>query len=165
MRKPRLSATVVSCAAGILFLVAVLSINLSCTDVVVHLINARTGSPIPAKRIRMWSRTPARGWTGYLEQATDSNGVAIFHLKDPSPDGIVVHTAMGGYWEECLPNDRLGFDVSDIVRSGVAREGACPPNLRRIDDKYSPKPGDLYIFVSHLTLWERITHCGEWGCR
>jgi hypothetical protein len=142
-----------------------LSTLLSASDIMVHLINARTGKPIADKPVRMWFQNPPSRQGGYLEERTGTNGVAVFHLKDPLPSSITVHLGMGGYWEECPPNNRAGFDVKEILQSGVAREGACPPHLQKIDQKFTAKPGELYLFASHLTVLERMTDCNELGCR
>jgi hypothetical protein len=71
---------------------------------------------------------------------------------------------MGGYWEQCIPNDRLGYDTREVLSSGVSKMGAClfSPNL---DRKFHPKAGDLYLFAEHLSFWEHLIHCGKWGCK
>ncbi len=153
-------------------LAAVLALCVSATassaaDVVVHLVNARTGRPIAHKPIRMWllDGPPYRGRPGYLEQKTGSDGTAVFQLSEPLPARVDVRTGMGGYWEECPPNPFSSFDLRVVLTGGISEEGPCPPSLPRIDRRFVPKPGELYLFVSHLSLRERITHCGEWGCK
>jgi hypothetical protein len=137
-------------------------------DIVVRLINARKGVPLPRKPVRLWSMSPPGPWgrwDGYLEAITGPEGAATFHVKNPLPESLIIHTGMGGYWEECLPNDRAGFDVREILVAGISKEGHCPPNVARIDQKFEAKPGEVYVFVSHLSLWERIRYCNKWGCR
>src|SRR5439155_13811034 len=134
-------------------------------EIVVHLIDARTGAPIPRKPVRVWSLNPPRQWDGYLEEKTGPNGTAVFQLRSPLPESVIIGTGMGGYWEECRPNDRAGFEVSEILTSGGSKMGACLFNIPNIDRKYQARPGEVYFFVVHLSFWEHLIHCGKWGCR
>ncbi len=129
----------------------------------VHLINARTGEPIPRKPIQVWIADHARGLSNRsLHGQTATDGVAVFHIADPFPSGLYIHTGMGGYWEEC---GRPNYDPKLIMNSGISRMDPCLLNIPNLDRQFHPKPGDVYLYVVHLNLWERIRHCGEWGCQ
>ena len=132
------------------------------TEFVVHLIDARKGAPIAGKPVRVSFVNAAR--PGYLQQKTGDDGTAVFRLSDPVPKYVLLHLGIGGYWEECTPNDKA-YSVSDILSSGVSKMGACLFNIPNIDRKYQARPGEVYFFVVHLSFWEHLVHCGKWGCR
>ena len=53
----------------------------------VHMIDARSGLPIANNPVRLWTRDAAeeRKDPGYVQEMTNSNGVATFHVNDPIP--------------------------------------------------------------------------------
>ena len=70
----------------------------------VHMIDARSGLPVANKPVRLWTRDAAEGRNdpGYIQELTDSNGVATFHVVDPVPSYLFIHIGMGAPWEECF---------------------------------------------------------------
>ncbi len=131
----------------------------------VHMIDAKAEMPIAGKPVRVWVfDASGQKRPGYLEEKTDKDGVAQFHFSDPLPSRLIIHNGMGGYWEECSPNNRTSYNLSEILETGFAEEGFCG-NLPNIASKFHPNPGDLYIFPIHYSLWQRLNHCGEFGCR
>lgn len=132
--------------------------------ITVHMINARTGKPIPHKPVRMWlidGGPPYRLRSSrYSERTTSDDGTAVFDFRDPQlsgpvPYGVLIHSGMGGYWEDCTPNDRANFELGQVLSSGVSREGDCA-KLPKIDNQFHAKPGEVYLFAVHLTLWEKL---------
>jgi hypothetical protein len=98
-----------------------------------------------------------------IEKSTDADGVAIFRLSLPLPPVVDISGAMRGYWHPCIPPN--GYNVEEVLSRGVSAIGNCIGNIAGIEQRYHPKPGQVYCFAVHLTLWERLKHCGEWGCR
>ena len=142
---------------------AVMLLNLPCPSglradsvVRVHMIDARTGKHIPKKPVRMWVIDAPDQWRpGYLEEKTDSNGVAVFHISGTTPSLFRIRIGMGGWWEECSPNDRAGYSAEEILVSGMSKEGFCG-KLPNIAEQFHPTPGDIYIFAVHDTFGERL---------
>jgi hypothetical protein len=134
-------------------------------EVRVHLIDARTGRPIPKKPVRIWIMdAPNRPFRpDYLEEKTDSTGVATFDVSDPLPEYVAIHIGMGGYWEECSSRGQTSlYAVREILDSGISRKGGCsPPGLPKKDLTLLPKPGEVYLIAAHLNLWEWIRYCGR----
>jgi len=132
----------------------------SAVPITVHLINAKIGKPIAHKPVEVWSLTgPGRQWS--LRKETDASGVAVFRLTPPLPP-LGISGAMGGYWHACIP--ARGYDLAEILNSGASAIGNCIGNIPNIEQRYHPRPGEVYCFAVHLTLLEHLTHCGEWGC-
>lgn len=123
----------------------------------VHMIDARTGQPIASEPVRLWTTYVAeyRDHPGYVQQMTDSNGVATFHVPDPQPAYLYVHTGMRGAWQECSSNNRTGYVAKDVLQSGVSSEGFCA-KLPDISAKFHPAAGDVYIFVQHNGFFQRL---------
>lgn len=128
----------------------------------VHMIDARTGAPIANSPVRLWPRDVAqqRNDPGYVQETTDSNGVATFHLADPVPSYLYIHIGMGAPWEECFPDSQNGFATQEIEESGVSRESACW-KLPNIAGKFQPAAENVYIFAVHDTLIERLKALGH----
>lgn len=136
----------------------------------VHLINAKTGKPIPRKSVDVVrvdhpqpvvpgtiSARPFR-W----EEKTDGDGIASFHLPGPSR-GFGMNIGMGGggnYWLQC---NNPGFWAQDILDRGVVPPVQCPPWTHVPSRHFRAKPGDVYIFVVHITFWQHLRHCGVPG--
>jgi hypothetical protein len=141
----------------------ILTSTLAQADVTirVHMIDARTGKPILRKPVRMRVLdAPTQFRPGYLQEKTDSNGVATFMVSDPIPEYLWVHIGMGGYWEECSPSD--DYKAKTILDSGLAIKGTCSvPGLPKASLTFEPKPGEVYLFAVHLNLWEWIRYCGR----
>jgi hypothetical protein len=118
--------------------------------ILVHMIDARSALPIANKPVRLWTRSAAdeRNDPGYVQEMTDSNGVATFHLEDPIPSYLYIHIGMGAVWEECFPDAQNGFGTQEILGSGVSKESGCSkrPDMAK---KFHPTPGDVYIFAMH----------------
>jgi hypothetical protein len=121
------------------------------------MIDARSGMPIADKPVRLWTTDVAeyRDHPGYVQAMTDSNGVATFHVPDPKPTYLYVHTGMGGAWEECSSNNRTGYIAKDVLESGISKEGFCG-KLPDISDKFHPSAGDVYIFIEHESFFQRL---------
>lgn len=128
----------------------------------VHMIDARSGSPIANQPVRLWTRDAAeqRNDPGYVQAMTDSNGVATFHLMDPIPSYLYLHVGMGSRWEECFSEVQSGFVTNNILATGVSDESPCW-KLPNIADKFHPTPGDVYIFAVHDSLIERLKALGH----
>jgi hypothetical protein len=126
------------------------------------MIDARSGLPIANNPARLWTQGTAeqRNDPGYVQETTDSNGVATFHLKDPIATYLYIHTGMSAWWDECFPDARSGFPTQEIVESGVSKESACG-NLPNIAGKFHPTPGDVYIFAVHNRLIGRVKALGH----
>jgi len=123
----------------------------------VHMIDARSGVPVANEPVRLWTLDVAeyRNHPGYVEQNTDSSGVASFHLTGPTPAYLYIHIGMNTAWDECSANSRSGYIGSEVLASGISAEGLCG-KLPNIAGKFHPSPGDVYIFVVHDTFSERL---------
>jgi hypothetical protein len=128
----------------------------------VHMIDARSGSPIANRPVRAWTHDTAqqRNDPGFVQELTDSNGVATFHVKEPIPSYLYIHIGMGSPWDECFPYARNGFVTQEILESGVSKESACW-NLPNIEQKYHPSAGDVYIFAVRNTFIESLKALGH----
>jgi len=128
----------------------------------VHMIDARSGLPIANNPVRLWTHDGAQQskGPGFVQQPTDSKGVATFHVTDPLPSYLYIHIGMGAPWDECFPDARTGFVTQEVLESGVSKESACwkRPN---IGQKFRPSPGDVYIFAVHNTFIERVKALGH----
>jgi hypothetical protein len=131
----------------------------------VHMIDARTGKPIPKKPVHMWVLdAPNQFRPGHLEEKTDSSGVANFTVSDPLPEYLEIRVGMGGYWEECSSPRQREYTAKEVLDSGISIKGTCsPPGLPKADLTFEPKPGEVYLFAAHLNLWEWIRYCGRRG--
>ena len=123
----------------------------------VHMIDARSGQPLANNPVRLWTTGVAayRTHSGYVQQMTDSNGVATFHVADPQPTYLYIHAGMDNSWEECSSNSRTGYVAKDVLESGISKEGFCG-KLPDISGKFQPGAGDVYIFVEHNTFLHRV---------
>jgi hypothetical protein len=140
----------------------------------VHFINGKTGKPVPHKPIQVWDTRPqspvmpgtVSARPSSWREKTDSDGVATFHLPGPPDYMVTIHLGMGGYWEECSRPPYAGptFRMWEVVAHGVVNNRSCPPWAQKSEYHFKAVPGDVYFFAMHLTLWERIKHCDEWGC-
>jgi len=128
----------------------------------VHMIDARSGSPIANSPVRLWTNYAAvqRNDPGYVRQLTDSNGVATFHVQEPVPTYLYIHIGMGAPWEECFPDARSGFVTQQILDTGLSKESACW-KLPDVGQKFHPSAGDVYIFAVHDTPIERVKALGH----
>jgi len=128
----------------------------------VHMIDARSGLPIANNPVRLWTHDAAqqRKDPGFVQEPTDSKGVATFHVTDPIPSYLYIHIGMGTPWDECFPDARSGFVTQEILESGVSKESACW-KLPNIGQKFQPSPGDVYIFAVHDTFIERVKALGH----
>lgn len=128
----------------------------------VHMIDARSGLPIANSPVRLWTHGAAQkpNDPGYVQELTDSNGVATFHVADPVPSYLYIHIGMGAPWEECFPDAQNGFATQQILDSGLSKESACW-KLPDIASKFHPAPGDVFIFAVHNTLIERLKALGH----
>lgn len=128
----------------------------------VHMIDARSALPIANKPVRLWTRDAAeeRNDPGYVQEMTDSNGVATFHLEDPIPSYLYIHIGMGAVWEECFPDAQNGFVTQQILESGVSKESACR-KLPNVAKKFHPTPKDVYIFAVHDMFIEPLKALGR----
>jgi hypothetical protein len=128
----------------------------------VHMIDARSGLPIASKPVRLWTHDTAqqRNNPGYVEEMTDANGVATFHLKDPISSYLYIHIGMAAPWDECFPDAQNGFVTQEVLESGISKESACW-KLPNIAQKFHPTPGDVYIFAVRNTLIERVKALGH----
>ncbi len=139
----------------------------SAADVAVHLINAKTASPIPNKPVALILYYGSKYKEPFIvfKGKTGPEGTAVFHLPEPPPARLRARIGMGGYWEQCTPNDKASYDTGEVLEHGVSEIGVCSKKALGVNKKFKPQPGDLYLFAEHLNLWERLTRCGEWGCR
>jgi hypothetical protein len=128
----------------------------------VHMIDARSGSPLANQPVRLWPRDTAqqRNNPGYVQEMTDSNGIATFHLKDPISSYLYIHIGMSAPWEECFPDSQNGFVTQELLETGVSKESACW-KLPSVVEKFRPSPGDVYIFAVRDTLVQRVKALGH----
>jgi hypothetical protein len=128
----------------------------------VHMIDARSGSAIADSPVRLWTQNAAEEHNdrGFVQEKTDANGVATFHLKDPVPSYLYIHIGMGRPWEECFPDSQNGFVTQQILQSGISSESACW-KLPNIAEKFHPSAGDVYIFAVHDTFVQRVKAVGH----
>ena len=128
----------------------------------VHMIDARSGSAIADSPVRLWTQNAAeqRNDAGFVQEKTDSNGVATFHLKDPAPSYLYIHIGMGAPWQECFADAQNGFATQQILQSGISSESACW-NLPNVAQKFHPSAGDVYIFAVHNSFLQRVKALGH----
>ena len=119
--------------------------------VYVHMVDARTGKPVPGKTVEMvWGSRKSQ--LHVLKEKTGQDGTAVFHLDEPLPSSVQLRPG-GGYWDSCSPNY---YDIREVVETGIsAEEGRWASMPPKINDKFHPKPGEIYFFVCHIPF-------GEW---
>jgi hypothetical protein len=149
--------SVLRCLVVLMLLGAAAVCSRAESTIRVHMIDARSGMPVANEPVRLWTHDVAeyRTHPGYLQQTTDSNGVAAFHVPDPEPTYLYVHIGMGSAWDECSSNSRTGYIAKDVLGSGISKEGFCG-KLPDISGKFHPVAGDVYIFVEHDTFAQRL---------
>jgi hypothetical protein len=123
----------------------------------VHMIDARSGLPLANNPVRLWTTGVAsyRTHPGYVQEMTDSNGVATFHVADPQPTYLYVHVGMGNDWDECSSNRQTGYVAKDVLESGISKEDVCG-KFPDVSGKFHPSAGDVYVFVKHNTFVQRM---------
>ena len=123
----------------------------------VHMIDARSGQPLANNPVRLWTTGVAayRTHSGYVQQMTDSNGIATFHVAGPEPTYLYIHAGMDNSWEECSSNSRTGYVAKDVLESGIAKEDVCG-KLPDISSKFHASAGDVYVFVRHNSFVQRL---------
>jgi hypothetical protein len=159
--------------AGVAVILALLpGIRLCGGDFVirVHLINSRTGKPIPRKQVEVVRvlpvRRPAPGTISAQpfrwRQKTDAEGVAVFQLPGPPTGvGLQIYMANGGnLWLQC---SNPGFWAQEIVDRGVVPQLRCPPWTHVQPLHFHAQPGNVYYFAVHITFWQHLKHCGVPG--
>lgn len=123
----------------------------------VHLIDATTGRPVPGELIRMWPVLPIGVSQAGLEERTNHDGVATFRLRVPPPQRIMVGPSprKDARWAPCGWEE---FETREIMDRGASKEGTCWARVTKINNEFHPGPGEVYIFATRLTLWQRL-----WG--
>lgn len=123
----------------------------------VHMIDAQSGQPMPNSPVRLWTTQVAsyRTHPGYVQQMTDSNGVATFRVPDPQPTYLYIHVGMDSRWDECTSDRQAGYVAKDILDSGVSKEDACG-KFPDVSSKFHPSGGDVYVFVKHNKFFQRM---------
>jgi len=130
-------------------------------DVIVQLVDARSGKPLSKVSVAMIS------WSGdskfdpqhpsprheRVETITNTEGRAIFHLAQPSFEhlGFMLEppTDFFGCW------NRSAFSPELVLRSGVVAE-YDESKCGRLKNPVSAKPGEVIIFEKRLTWWEHL---------
>jgi hypothetical protein len=151
------NVVIIACAMGAPTLLPLTAKDERPVEIRVRLINARTGKPIPGKPVRIDSADPSGLWRGYLEEKTGRDGVAIFRLTPPLPRKVDIFLGMGGYWAGCSRGD---YSVEEILKKGAIWEVEHCLNLPRIQDRFNPRPGEVFYFAVHETLWEHLKYGG-----
>ena len=157
-------------AATIALLLPVALLGAGDFEIHVHLINARTGKPIPRRLVevvRVGHPQPVAPGTisarpFHWHEKTDGEGVAVFRMPGP-PRGFWMSIGMGGggnYWLQC---NNPGFWPGEVVDHGVVPALRCPPWTHVPSWRFRAEPGDVYIFVVHISFWQHLRHCGVPG--
>ena len=122
--------------------------------VYVHLVDAKTGSMIPARTLEMsWGKRSARH---RRTERTGIDGRAAFHLDEPLPRFIEIALPTSErYWIDwCSPRY---YVMEDVLRSGAYEEtDYCSTKYPGILGRFHPKSGEIYYFVEHPSFGELV---------
>ena len=132
----------------------------------VRILDSKTHHPLKSRRVQI---TPMDG-KSYSDAPlqvgrTQSDGVAIFRVKEPVPLFIGI-LDLNGYG--CTEGEV--FPTRDIIQSGVVAPSWIPigkqdPKLKKVDQWCMPdpnaaqpqaRPGEIIFFVHPLNLWWRL---------
>lgn len=155
-----MTGTVAPNAALIALWFAIASPGAWARDIMVRLVNAKTGGALSKVPVTMlsWNGTfdihkPPLPEQQISEAVTDSSGAVVFHLPEPMPEHIGFNVGgpvdFAGCW-------RIGVSSPEsILQSGVIAsydESKCGKSKARV----TVKPGEVIIVERKLTLWEKI---------
>ena len=157
-------------AATVVLLLSVALLGAGTFVIRVHLINSKTGEPMPRKQVEVVRVLPPRAAApGTISaqpyqwrQKTDTEGVTVFHLPGP-PTGMGLHIYMAGGGNLWLQCSNPGFWAQEIVDRGVVPRLRCPPWTHVQPLHFHAQPGDVYIFAVHISFWQHLRHCGVPG--
>jgi hypothetical protein len=157
----RAGALLAACALGAGL--AAISQAVEPATVTVRFIDARNGKPYTLWKgpfqISLYKADPTKGFNsraeldandlGIVRQVPDANGEVRFTLPNPMPGVIRLDSAF-----------RIGcayffFNAREVVERGVVGENKCRTKLRKVNVKFTAKPGELVYFVAPLSFWER----------
>jgi hypothetical protein len=159
----------VACVGGAFLLVTSGRLVAEGPVIRVHLVDGKTGKPVRHKPVEIVSIDVKKlsdpdAWSRYAERVkTDGTGVAVFHLPERPPKSVTIRIGMGGYWEQC---GSPGYKIQEILDHGIEWSGPCPAGIAAGNQiKFEAQPGDVFLFTVHLTVWERMKYCNQFGCR
>ncbi len=123
--------------------------NAPPTNLTVIVLDGNSGKPIKGIEplIVVKGKLPIR-----LNQKTNSNGVAVFHLTDPLPEQIGI-SFFPDEFGEC--SDGMPFSTEQILKTGLVSRNIC--SGAKFHYSASARPGEIVIFGKRgPTLWQRI---------
>jgi hypothetical protein len=120
-------------------------------DIRVRLVNTEDGKPMKGQPIILYL---GRDHSAHLEQRTDGDGVAAFHLTDPATDWLTPGDASYGIHYNCSPYQKCTFPTAEVLQRGVVALNVCSPR-DKLKGKVAAKPGEIVIFARPLHWWEK----------
>jgi hypothetical protein len=127
-------------------------------DVRVRILYSKDGKPARDQEIRLYEGDPSRASTAQLKEETSSEGVAIFHITDPSPKTVWVYED-NGQIRGCAAENQPPLE--EVMKAGVTigideRFGkSCKANQSTLA-RLKAKPGEIVIFVRQLTKSDNL---------
>jgi hypothetical protein len=140
--------------AAFLIVLAVSTPTCLAQVVTVRLVDVKSLRPLKGTivRLRFQDLHPLRIRSDYLDGVTDKEGRAAFELPEPTPDRVLVEPQIQN-WDMC---SHLAYETPKVLRSGVVGQDFC----RYADLGFSAKPGEIVLFVRHISFWERLRSFG-----
>jgi hypothetical protein len=136
--------------------VSVMFICLICTrmlfataSITVRLLDAKSGKPLARSTVTLTVTENGKViFQSHLN--TTSNGIAILSLPEPIPEriGLTYATPDLGSCSD------LAFPTGEILTAGLVSKNRCYAG--ELPHPVTARPGEIVLFGSPLTLWERI---------
>ena len=122
-----------------------------CGEILVRVINAKSGRPEPGQWIEaVLCEKGARICREGVRAQTDGMGEASITVDEGRYAQMMVYATDWG----CQPASER-YDLSEIRRTGVVTKNGCyfrHPKLHSV----SARPGEIVIFRYPLSFWERV---------
>ena len=140
----------------------------STTEFRVRILDSKTHRPLKGRFVQIsFSGMEGKHSNDPFQQVgrTQSNGVAIFRVKEPVPPFVDI-VDLNGY--TCSEGEV--FPTRDVIQNGVVAplwipKGMKYPNLKKADQWCTPDPeaarpqtsaGEIVFLVHRLSLWWRL---------
>jgi hypothetical protein len=123
--------------------------NSTVTNLTVIVLDGNTGKPI--KGVHALSVISVEGRPKGLNQETNGNGVAVFHLTDSIPERFGFDFPVEEFG---LCSDGMPFSTEQVLKTGIVSRNTCAG--ARFQYSAPPRPGEVVVFGKRVTLWQRI---------
>lgn len=119
-------------------------------SIAIFVLDAKTGEPISKITVFLLHRDEQGAEHGLGSHTTNKSGAAQFFLQEPLPERIGISFSP----DQAKSCSDIAFSVRDILNSGVLAKNDC--DIGKPNVQVRPKAGVLIVFVSKVTVGERV---------